>query len=145
MSIYTTLWTLRFPRTGQYYLGCEWIEVCGQGVPGHIGTPTAGFGYETGDPFADFLPPAIDLEGEDDQRMRAIVIVTSETKKGTDRAGQEYVDPLLVLTGAAYARMTSRSRVGSGPIERPMGWLTKGASRQPSSPRRLSRSVSLGD
>lgn len=106
MSIYATLWNLQFPRTGQYYLGCDWIEVCGQGVPGHIGTPTAGFGYESGDPYADFLPPAIALEGEDDDRMRAVVIVTGETRKGTERSGQEYADPLLVFTGEEYARMS---------------------------------------
>lgn len=106
MSIYATLWNLQFPRTGQYYLGCEWIEVCGQGVPGHVGTPTEGFGYEDGDPFGDFLPLAIALEGEDDRRLRAVVIVTGDTKKGTDRAGQEYIDPLLVFTGEEYARMS---------------------------------------
>jgi len=106
VSIYATLWNLQFPRTGEYYLGCDWIEVCGQGVPGHIGTPTAGFGYESGDPYADFLPPAITLEDEDDDRMRAVVIVTGETKKGTERSGQEYVEPLLVFTGEEYARMS---------------------------------------
>ena len=106
MSIYATLWTLQFFRTGEHYIGCEWIEVVAQGVPGHIGAPSAGCGYEDGDPFADFLPPAITLEGENDDRLRAVVIVTGETKKGTDRAGQEYVDPLLVFTGEEYERMS---------------------------------------
>lgn len=102
MSIYATLWSLKFPRTGQHYLGCEWIEVHGQAVPGHVGTPTQGFGYEDGDPYADFLPPAIELDGEDDDRLRAVCIVTGETTKGSERSGQEYVDPLLVFTGAEY-------------------------------------------
>ncbi len=134
MSIYATLWNLQFPRTGQYYLGCDWIEVCGQGVPGHIGTPTAGFGYETGDPYADFLPPAITLEGDDDQRLRAVVIVTGETKKGTKRNGQEYIDPLLVFTGAEYERMSfdevyhsvCDALLGDGPRVRSQGVLPDG-------------------
>ena len=42
MSIYTTLWQLRFPRTGDACEGCEWVDVFAQGVPAHIGTPTAG-------------------------------------------------------------------------------------------------------
>ena len=37
---------------------------------------------------------------------RAVVFVTDETKKGTNRSGQEYADPLLVLTGEEYAKMT---------------------------------------
>ena len=106
VSIYTTLWTVHFPRGGEEYHGCAWVEVRAQGVPAHIGTPTPGYGYEDGDPFADFLPPAITLEGEDEDRLRAVVIVTSETRKGTARAGQEYVDPLLVLTGEEYERVT---------------------------------------
>lgn len=38
--------------------------------------------------------------------MRAIVFVTERTAKGTPRSPQEYVDPLLVLTGEVYAGMT---------------------------------------
>jgi len=38
MSMYTTLWQLRFPRAGDAYEGCEWIDVFAQGVPAHIGT-----------------------------------------------------------------------------------------------------------
>jgi hypothetical protein len=57
MSIYATLWWLKFPRYGDEYVGCEWIRVSAQGVPAHVGTPTRGFGYEDGDPYADFLPP----------------------------------------------------------------------------------------
>jgi len=38
--------------------------------------------------------------------MRAVVVVTERTRKGTQRSAQEYVDPLLVLTGEHYANMT---------------------------------------
>jgi hypothetical protein len=38
--------------------------------------------------------------------MRAVVFITEDTPKGTDRSPQEYVRPLLVLTGEAYASMT---------------------------------------
>ncbi len=104
MSIYATLWRLQFPRRGDDHAGCEWIEVIAQGVPAHIGTPTAGFGYEGGDPYASFLPPAITVPMDDDAKtMRAMVFVTGATRKGTDRSAQEYVRPLLVLFGSEYA------------------------------------------
>jgi len=104
MSIYATLWHLKFPRYGDDHTDCEWIDVIAQGVPAHIGSPTPGCGYETGDPYAEFLPPAIDLPPDDDgTALRAVVFVTSETAKGTARSGQEYIDPLLVLSGKAYA------------------------------------------
>jgi hypothetical protein len=78
--------------------------VLAQGVPAHIETPTPGYGYESGDPYGSFLPPALRLEGatsEDD--LRAVVFVTSGLKKGTSRSGQEHKSPLLVLTGKEYA------------------------------------------
>lgn len=104
MSIYATLWSLKFPRYGDPYVGCEWIEVTAQGVPAHIGTPTPRFGYEDGDPYADFLPPPVPVNGEGDSEfMRAVVFVTDEAEKGTKRSQQEYVNPLLVLSGRAYA------------------------------------------
>ena len=78
-----------------------------QGVPAHIGSPTPGSGYENSDPFAAFLPPPVraNENGEADY-MRAVVVVTERTRKGTQRSAQEYVDPLLVLTGEHYANMT---------------------------------------
>jgi hypothetical protein len=106
MSIYATLWHLQFPRRGDAYMGCEWVSVWAQGVPAHVGTPTSGYGYESGDPFEAFLPPALRIEGgvsEDD--LRAVVFVVDTSKKGTLRAGQEYESPLLVLTGDEYAAM----------------------------------------
>lgn len=107
MSIYATLWTLKFPKEGDEYLGCDWIEVRAQGVPPHIGSPTHGLGYEEGDPYASFLPPPVETDEEGDApHMRAVVFVTEDTVKGTTRHPQEYGSPLLVLTGAQYARIT---------------------------------------
>ena len=59
MSISATLWQLQFPRQGDAHLGCKWVDVFAQGVPAHIGTPTPGYGYQSGDPFESFLPPAL--------------------------------------------------------------------------------------
>lgn len=103
MSIYATQWTLKFPRFGDEHSGCEWVRVIGQGVPSHIGTPTPGYGYESGDPYSEFLPPAVPLVDEDDEgtRLRAIVIVREDTEK----VGQEYIGPLVVLSGEAYAAL----------------------------------------
>jgi hypothetical protein len=100
VSIYATVWVLKFPRYGDYHTGCEWVDVVGQGVPAHIGTPSPGHGYEAGDPYADFLPPAVEApEGYDGTALRAIVIVRGEAEK----TGQRYADPLLVLSGEQYA------------------------------------------
>jgi hypothetical protein len=104
MSIYATLWSLMFPRFGDHYFGCEWVEVVAQGVPGHIGTPTPGFGYEDDDLYTEFLPPPVTVDSEGDSEfMRAVVFVTRRTAKGTPRSPQEYVNPLLVLSGRDYA------------------------------------------
>lgn len=106
MSIYATLWRLQFPRYGDAYVGCEWVDVMAQGVPAHVGTPTPGYGYESGDPYAAFLPPALRIDnGTPEDELRAVVFVVSTTKKGTSRSGQEYESPLVVLTGAEYAAM----------------------------------------
>ena len=107
MSIYATLWTLKFPKEGDEHLGCEWIEVSAQAVPAHVGSPTPGCGYEEGDPYAAFLPPAVATDAHGNaQYHRAVAIVTEYSIKGTERSGQEYVSPLLLLTGEEYARMT---------------------------------------
>ncbi|MGE3976306.1 MAG: hypothetical protein AB7F94_01825 [Nitrospira sp.] len=106
MSIYATLWSLKFPRYGDVHTGCEWIEVTAQGVPAHVGSSTPGLGHENGDPYADFLPPALATD-EDGQAefMRAVVLITEETKKGTARNPQEYSSPLMTLEGKQYASM----------------------------------------
>ncbi len=107
MSIYATLWTLKFPKEGDDHSGCEWIKVFAQAVPAHIGSPSPGCGYEEGDPFAAFLPPAIKTDAEGDAPFpRAVVIVTEHSLKGTERSGQEYASPLFVLTGEEYSRTT---------------------------------------
>ena len=93
MSIYATLWALRFPRFGEYHSGCEWVTVLAQAVPGHIGA-------EAPDPYASFLPPAPESIAAD---LRAVVFVTEGWPKGTVRSAQEYVAPLLVLSGTEYA------------------------------------------
>jgi len=104
MSIYATLWRLKFPSHGDDHTGCEWIEVIAQDVPAHVGAPTPGLGGEQEDPYAGFLPPAIAASTDDDgQTMRAVVFVTEATGKGTHRSPQEYVNPLLVLSGLEYA------------------------------------------
>jgi len=103
MSIYTTLWRLKLPRYGDAHTGCDWIEITAQGVPAHIGTPTPGYGYEDGDPYTAFLPPPVVILSEEAERMlRAVVFISEGTPKGTARSHQEYVNPLLVLTGTEY-------------------------------------------
>jgi hypothetical protein len=106
MSIYSTLWHLRFPRYGDSHSGCAWVDVLAQGVPAHVGTPTHGYGYESGDPFGAFLPPAVTIgSGTSEDDLRAVVFVVSGSKKGTARSGQEYQTPLLVMSGAEYGAM----------------------------------------
>src|SRR5437870_4983235 len=107
MSIYATLWSLKFPKEGDYSTNCNWIEVIAQGVPPHIGSPSLGAGYEDADPYASFLPPPVEVDSEGDAPfMRAVVFVTEFRMKGTARSPQEYVSPLLVLTGKEYAQIT---------------------------------------
>jgi hypothetical protein len=107
MSIYATLWALKFPKDGDDYPGCKWITVTAQGVPAHIGSPSSGSGYEDSDPYASFLPPPVHTDEDGDAKyMRAVVFVTERTPKGTPRSPQEYVKPLLVIAGEVYARMT---------------------------------------
>jgi hypothetical protein len=104
MSIYATLWRLRFPRYGDDHTGCGWIEVMAQGVPTHIGASSPGRAGQEEDPYASFLPPAVaGPTDEDGQTLRAVVFVTEATPKGTARSPQEYIHPLLVLSGAHYA------------------------------------------
>lgn len=80
MSIYATLWALKFPRFGEYHRDCEWVTVIARGVPAHIGE-------ETPDPYAVFLPQRLDsiVAG-----LRAVVFVTEGTSKSTHRSAQEY-------------------------------------------------------
>jgi len=93
LSIYSTLWALRFPRLGDAYTGCEWVTLMAQGVPEHIGESAA-------DPYAFFLPARVDSIADG---LRAVVFVTEGTAKGTQRSSQEYSTPLLVLSGTEYS------------------------------------------
>ena len=107
MSIYATLWSLKFPKEGDEHIGCEWIRVTAQAVPPHIGSPTPGCGYEDGDPYGAFLPPPVPTDAEGGAPFhRAVVFITEYSTKGTPRSAQEYASPLLVLTGEEYARIT---------------------------------------
>ena len=107
MSIYATLWTLKFPMDGDDFPGCQWIRVRAQGVPAHIGSPTLGCGYEEGDPYGSFLPPPVIVDATGyGQHLRAVVFVTENTAKGTERSAQEFEGPLLTLTGKEYARIS---------------------------------------
>jgi hypothetical protein len=66
-----------------------------------------GFGYEEGDLYGEFLPPPGEVNADGDgESMRAVVIVTEETQKGTARSPQEYVNPLLVVSGRDYASIS---------------------------------------
>jgi hypothetical protein len=106
MSIYATLWKLKFPRDGDTFFGCEWIEVTAQGVPAHIGSPSEEYG-QGDDPYSDFLPPPLEVDEHGEHPyMRAVVFKTEGTKKGTARSHQEYVDPLFTISGEEYANAT---------------------------------------
>lgn len=64
MSIYATLWALRFPKFGQYYVDSDWVTVVAQGVPAHVGD-------EGADPYGSFLPS---LSASVAGGLRALVI-----------------------------------------------------------------------
>jgi hypothetical protein len=93
VSIYATLWALRFPRFGEFHIDCEWVTVIAQGVPAHVGA-------EASDPYTSFLPP---LQSSVAADLRAVVFVVEGTAKGTIRSAQEYSAPLFVLSGVEYA------------------------------------------
>jgi len=86
MSIYATLGEIGIKRFGDE----KFVEIFIQGVPPHID--------DTG-PKWDFLPPPVNPDGE---TMRAVFFVEKGEEKGTARNGQEYVRPLLTMTGAEY-------------------------------------------
>jgi hypothetical protein len=81
------------------------VRVFGQGVPAHVGTPTEGHGYESGDPYSGFLPPAVPITDREETMLRAIVIV----RESTEKIGQEYISPLLVLSGQEYSALSFQS------------------------------------
>ena len=91
MSIYATLAEIGIKRFGGQGIGYILI----QGVPPHI---------DYIGPAWDFLPPPIDPDGE---LMRAVFFVEVGDEKGTPRCGQEYVKPLLMLSGKEYEDILS--------------------------------------
>ena len=94
MSIYATLWALRFPRFGQYYVDCDWVTVVAQGVPGYVGG-------EGADPYESFLPP---LSTSVAGGLRAVVFVEPASPKGTSGCAQEY------RRRCSYSRVSSTHR-----------------------------------
>ena len=106
MSIYATLWSIQIQDPASSSTSPRWLKVTAQAVPPHIGSPTPGCGYEDGDPYSEFLPPPIGTDEDGHASYnRAVVFVAEGTRKGTARSGQEYLDPLLVLSGEEYARI----------------------------------------
>jgi hypothetical protein len=113
MSIYATLWEIKVPR--QHSFEEEWIEVYAQAVPPHIGHPSD---YPEGDPYADFLPPVVqDYDPETERPYRAVVIVRQDR---SEKDVQRYVDPLIVMSGGEYARVTFEELLDR--IHKAMGW-----------------------
>ncbi|MBW3542197.1 MAG: hypothetical protein KY476_18155 [Planctomycetes bacterium] len=107
MSIYATLWSIQIRDPAAAFSEPRWVEVTAQAVPPHIGSPTPGCGYEGGDPYAAFLPPPVETDDDGCAEFhRAVVFITNETHKGTERSPQEYAAPLLVLSGAEYGQLT---------------------------------------
>lgn len=90
MSIYASLGSFGFPV--RYPDNVEgMVNIWIQGVPAHIN-------YEG--PEWEWLPPPIP---ENSDFMRAVVFVEEGTGKGTDRCGQEYKEPILILSGLEFA------------------------------------------
>jgi len=105
MSIYAALWTLKSPLYGDDYPGCDWVVVIAQGVPARVGVPSPDAAAEHADPYASFLPSADGGGVNEAEPLRAVVFVTEGTLKGTARSAQEYVAPLLVMSGREYATL----------------------------------------
>jgi hypothetical protein len=106
MSIYATLWSVQIEDPAAPLTKPRWVRVTAQAVPPHIGSLTPGCGYESGDPYSEFLPPPVQTDEMGNAEYdRAVVFVTDQTKKGTERNGQEYVNPLLIMTGEEYAKI----------------------------------------
>src|SRR5215208_2708585 len=90
MSIYATIGEIGIRRFGDDAM----IAITIQAVPAHI---------DDVGPQWEFLPPPVDPEGA---LFRAVFFVESGTEKGTERCGQEYVTPLLMLSGQEYETIT---------------------------------------
>jgi hypothetical protein len=115
MSIYSTLWEIKVPR--HHCFDEEWVQVYAQAVPAHIGHPSC---YPEGDPYASFLPPVVqnyDPETGEAPYDRAVVIV----QEGRDAKHiQEYIDPLIIISGEEYARTPFAALLHR--IHKAIGW-----------------------
>lgn len=98
MSIYATYWRIQLEAPGGTHFEPNWVTVWAQGVPAHIGSSTLG-DYDE-DPYGDFLPPPRTDTNEEDETPRAVVFITDDVRGEKD--GQEYKDPLLVISGQEY-------------------------------------------
>ena len=73
----------------------------------------ASFIADDGPDWSFLPPPRLGIEEEDGyEHPRAAVFVLDETEKGTERNGQEYVSPLLTLTGEEYETLSFREVMG---------------------------------
>ena len=99
MSIYATLWELKFPLYGQSHTDCEWETVVAQGVPDHVG--------EEGD--ADYLSFLPRREESIENGLRAVVFIRKLDRKGTERSTQEYANPLFMMSGKEYSSVSFAS------------------------------------
>jgi hypothetical protein len=95
MSIYATLAEIGIKRFGDK----AFVHILIQGVPPHI---------DDVGPAWDFLPPPVDPDGS---LMRAVVIVEAGDDKGTPRSAQEYVKPLLAMSGKEYQEIRFRELI----------------------------------
>ena len=86
----------------KFEVGGLWQEVMAQAVPSHIDY--------TGPEWV-FLPPPVPSDEHHGSLPihRAVVFVDETTDKGTERCGQEYIDPLLTISGYEYHWATFRS------------------------------------
>ncbi len=98
------MWSLHFPVDEGYCFadepganGCNCIDIYAQGVPAHIDY--------TGPGWDEWLPAPVE---DTDGNMRAVFICGPKTRKVTERNGQEYVNALVVLSGAEYDCITFR-------------------------------------
>jgi hypothetical protein len=100
MSIYATLWTIKIETEFD-----KWHEVYAQAVPGWINYIGKEWEWLPPELYPSNTPSSVMENSENFIRFRAVYICDDLTTKGTERNGQEYVNPLLVLTGEEYEKI----------------------------------------
>lgn len=105
MSIYATVLQIAIPSIKEAKVlqagetsSTGFLEIIIQAVPPHIGSPDELEPGET-DPYPWLPPPMLSSDAE---YPRAVVVVGPDRRKGTERSGQEYVNPLFTITGKEY-------------------------------------------